>query len=637
MSSATLTSLAMLKVAVDKGGDYLDYLRPFVLQVLVDDRPDPIRDDAVRESIKRQYGLDIPPRAVQIVLKRLSKTHAIKREMGTFHITGGLPDPGISVRRAAAQRHIRAVVDALLEFTKNTPKPIQSFDEGVDAICAFLSEFVVDCLRAYVQGTAIPKISGKKNSDIILVSEFVIHLQDSAPERFDSFNILVQGHMVANALLCPDLNDAPNNYKRLTFYFDTPLLVRLLGLEGDAERRAVAELAKLIQRLKGRIAAFSHSREELERVLKGAAAHIEALDGRGAIVMEARRRGTTQSDLLLLAGRLDDELASCGISIMPTPRYIEEFQIDERVFDKVLEDELFYYNPRAKEYDINSVRSIYVLRSGTSPTTVEKCKAILVSSNAAFARAAFRYGQQHEESREVSSVIADFSLANVSWLKAPLGAPFLPTAEVLAFSYAALQPSTALMSQYLREIDKLLKNGRVSANDHQLLRSNVLAHDELVRLTLGDDEALSEELITETLRRVSDEIKKEEADKLDKEKTEHKKTRERLGRERSEKMLFRQRLYWRLRRRAKVFSWIIAGVLGVMLVIGVVAGAGLVSTNPVVGWGLAALSGLATLAGVVDLILDFSVRQMRVRLEEWLLARAIQRELAAGIDLTEVS
>ena len=39
MSTATLTSLAILKVTVDQKGDYLDYLRPFILQVLYDHKP----------------------------------------------------------------------------------------------------------------------------------------------------------------------------------------------------------------------------------------------------------------------------------------------------------------------------------------------------------------------------------------------------------------------------------------------------------------------------------------------------------------------------------------------------------------------------------------------------------------------
>ena len=51
--------------------------------------------------------------------------------------------------------------------------------------------------------------------------------------------------------------------------------------------------------------------------------------------------------------------------------------------------------------------------------------------------------------------------------------------------------------------------------DLQLLRSSPLVSNELMNLTLGDDELLTEETVTEILERVTDEIKKAEADRAD--------------------------------------------------------------------------------------------------------------------------
>ena len=55
-------------------------------------------------------------------------------------------------------------------------------------------------------------------------------------------------------------------FNEVTFYLDTPLIVRLLALEGTRKRDAVLELIRLLADLGGSIAMFSHSREELERV-----------------------------------------------------------------------------------------------------------------------------------------------------------------------------------------------------------------------------------------------------------------------------------------------------------------------------------------------------------------------------------
>lgn len=635
-STETLTSLAMLKVNVDQGKDYLDYLRPFIMQILVDQKPDLITNRVVREHLRKRFGLEIPERAIQVVLKRLSRSHPLKRETGVYRITGTLPDPGIVAQKSEADRHIQAVVSGLIEFSKSTARPASTNDEAVTAICAFLSEFNIPCLRAYLRGTTIPTIEGKHDSHIILVSEYVLYIQRTDPERFDSFMIMMQGHMLANALLCPDLQSAPKTYKGVTFYLDTPLLVRRLGLEGEAKRAAVEELIRLLRNLGATIAIFSHSYDELEHVIRGAAKHVDAPYGCGAIVMEARRRRTTKSDLLVLAGQIDERLEEAGIEVKDTPRYIEDFQIDEAAFEKVLEDEVSYYNPRAKEYDINSVRSIYVLRARTSPATVEKSRALLVSSNSGFAQAAFEFGKQHEESREVSSVITDFSLANIAWLKAPMGAPLLPTTEILAFSYAALQPSKKLLSKYLTEIDKLERQGKIIERDHQLLRSSTLAQDEIMHLTLGDEDALNEETITETLRRVSSEIKKEESEKLKAEKTAHFKTQDELASERADKRQIQERLYWRCRQRAKNCACAISVCVAVLLLGGVAAGLGVRSNVPVLGWTLVIALAIMTFATVIDLMVGFTVKEMHNKLEERCRTWLIKREAAAiGLDLRD--
>ncbi len=633
-ATETLTSLAMLKVNIDQGKDYLDYQRPFILQVLVTHKPDPVTDQVVHDHLRTQFGLEIPVRAVQVVLKRLSRTYPLKREEGVYHIAGVLPDPGITAEKSKANRHIQAVVSGLLEFAKGGGQCIAAEDEAITAICGFLSEFNIPCLRAYLRGTTIPTVEVKQQAHIVLVSNYVLHLQRSDPERFESFMILVQGHMLANALLCPDLQNAPKTYKGVTFYLDTPLLVQRLGLEGEPKMRATEELIRLLGNLGAAVATFSHSREELDRVLRGAADHIESSTGRGAIVLEARRSGRTKSDLLLLAGQLDQLLTEAGIDVKTTPRYIEGFQIDETVFGKVLEDEVTYFNPRARDYDINSVRSVYVLRGNAAPVSVEKGKAVLVSSNAAFARAAYDYGKLHEASREVSSVITDFSLANMAWLKAPMGAPSIPTMELLAYSYAALQPSKVLLDKYLSEIDKLQKQGKLSARDHQLLRSSTIAQEELMRLTLGDEAALTEETVSETLRRVTTAIKEEETEKITQEQDRHRATQKQLVEMSVQRKSLQRRTYWRCRRNAQICAWSMSAVVFALLILGIAAGLGLRAQVPSVGWGLILGSAFLAVASLANLLFGTTARQCHESIQSKCLTYFLRKEAkATGIDL----
>ena len=636
-STETLTSLAILKVNIDRGGDYLEYLRPFVLQVLVDHKPDPVTAKTVNEHILDQFGLAIPERTIQIVLQRVSKKGYLKKNSGLYYISGELPDPGIATKRSEAKRHIDAVMADLMEFSSGTLNPLSTRDRAEAAILAFLTTFNISCLRAYLQATVIPGPPGQHNPDIVLVSNYVTHLQSSNPERFESFMIVVQGHMLANALLCPDLDHVSKNYRQVRFYLDTPLLAQCIGLEGEHGQNATKELMRLLHNLGAAICAFSHSRDELKNVLRGAAANLE-LNGRGLIVMEARRRGTTKSDLLLLAEQLDDRLAEIGIVVQSTPRYIQHLQIDEEMFEQLLRTEVSYRNPRAAQYDINSVRSIYALREGISPASLEKSRAVLVTSNAGFSQAAWHYGQKYDESKEVSSVITDFSLANMAWLKAPMGAPAIPAVQVLSLAYAALQPSVELLGRYMEEINKLEQLGMISSRDHQLLRSSPQVYDELVTLTLGDESALTEETVTETLRRVSAEIKREEAEKLTTEEEAHRTTQEKLMEARKRNQRIQQRIYWQCHRKSKKYANVLAGIVGLLLIGDMVAGLALLVLDGSLMI-LVVVSPIIAVVGVLTLIsrwFGISVMGIRQRVQDWMLGRFLKNQAKAmGVDMSD--
>lgn len=556
----------------------------------------------------------------------------------------------MSRRQHEAERHIGAVISGLQEFSQDSAQPLTSATSAVDAMCAFLAKFDVTCLRAYLRGTTIPALERNQKTDVVLVSDYVQHLQKTSPERFQSLMVVVQGHMLANALLCPDLHEAPKSYERVTFYLDTPLIVQRLGLEGDAKQVAISELISLLIALGGRVAAFAHSREELHSVISGAASNLNSPKARGGIVVEARKRGTTRSDLVLLAESLDEKLDDIDIEILPTPRYIEQYQIDEMMFEEVLMDEVSYHNPRAREYDINSVRSIYTIRGSARVPSVEKSRALLVTSNTSFANAAWKYGKSHEQARDVSSVITDFSLANMAWLKAPMGALTIPRTQVLAFAYAALQPSPELLSRYMGEIERLEEAGVITERDHQLLRSSPLVYSELVHLTLGEDSSLTEETVTQTLERVTSQIKSEESAKLAREQEDHQDTQSTLAQERTrlveertshaetraEKQQMVEGLFWRCRRNARRLAGVASGIVAVVLVAGSLAVVGFPSSAPIAGWVISACFIALSVFALINLISGYSVRRLHEWISKRFLSWLIMREATAiGIDLEE--
>ena len=308
---------------------------------------------------------------------------------------------------------------------------------------------------------------------------------------------------------------------------------------------ASIELLELLKRLKANLAVFNHTAQEVHQVLTW----LRKIAGAAFCAYARRDRnaegGKNACGSGIDSGRLGTILRlPWNYPLSHSSVYTLPFQIDEAILTGDLDEEVKYWNPRALEYDVNSIRSIYALRKGLAPTRLENARAVLVTTNSKLARVACEYGQQHESTREVSSVITDFSLGNVAWLKAPLTSD-LPRREIIATCYAAMEPPPQLWSKYLHEIDRLKSEGRISAADHEALRVSFRAREELMNLTLGQEEVFSASTINDILSIVKREFTREHIEQLHQERAAHADTKSRLvaletDREEQRKQLFRR-------------------------------------------------------------------------------------------------
>jgi len=101
-----------------------------------------------------------------------------------------------------AKRHIDSVIDGLFDFAERNDVPFATTDVAAAAICDFLNEFGFESLETIVNHTAVPHCGEGQR---FLVGSYIQHIHEKSPERFESFTILVQGHLLANALTCPEL------------------------------------------------------------------------------------------------------------------------------------------------------------------------------------------------------------------------------------------------------------------------------------------------------------------------------------------------------------------------------------------------------------------------------------------------
>ncbi len=639
MYSQTLISLAMLKVKVNHGGDYYDYLTPFIAQVVYDHRDKHIVSAELQSDLIEKYGLDIPDQVISTVLKRMIRKGFIEKDHAVYKATDKLLDPRLPEKIAETQRDVNSFINGLMEFSKDTPVPISNRQEAEEAIFQFVSLFAVDCLRTYVSGSKI-NIPPQNTPLAVLVGNYVLNIAESDQNKFSCLMIIVQGQMLANALLCPDLVNTGKRFKNTTFFLDTPLVIKVLGLCNDYEHKSIIKLLDILKKLGASIAIFEHTSTEIETVFKSVADGINEGKSKGSLARQASYKNLTRADLIIMAEKIDENLDRVGIQIIPTPKYARDYQIDERVFEKVLDDEISYHNPRAREFDINSVRSIYAIRSGVTPKKIEKSIAMLITSNSGFARAAFNYGYRNEDSYEITTVITDMNISNISWLMSPMGASSIPHNEIITLAYSALQPSNSLLRKFLNEIDKLKQVGNITEKDHQLLRSQA-AYEILMDVTYGDESEFTDDTIYEIQEKVVDEIRAEANLEIMDEKHSHQTTREALEKEKKlntdniEKLSqIKERIYWRCQSRSNRLA------IAIGLGLGLLFAACLLYSNQILSIEskplLFIIKGLEIVLTSVSFGFGFSANKLKTLLQRKLSTWCIYREAKIlEVDLDE--
>ena len=374
----------------------------------------------------------------------------------------------------------------------------------------YLANYAIDCLKACFDKSAIAFVERVKDRDFI-VNAFIRSVLENGGDLSEKLVTLVKAQMLANALLCPDIGANARDFSKVTLFLDTPLVLRLLDLDTEPAFAAATETLDLCRHLGSRIAIFSHTVMEIYGVIKGCAIFIDDPKlARGRLIREMRNRGTTAQELLLVADGLDACLQNLGIEVIQTPPHDPKYEISELQLDSALDEEIKYLHIRARQFDIDSIRAIYTLRAGNAPRTLESCKAVLVTTNSKLARTAFQFGQRFENSREVSTVVSSFGIANLAWLRGGSLSSTLPKAEMLSLAYAALQPSNAIWERFLEVQEQMRQKGLGTPAQHAVLRYSAQTQKNLMNLTLGDEEKITNKTVHDLLAEAELEIVKHE-------------------------------------------------------------------------------------------------------------------------------
>lgn len=541
----TILSLAIIKTHWDSNrADYIDNFIPLTANLLKEKDYTEVDFNKFQKDFSERYGLYVSINALVTIFNRAKSNGLVYREHGKIHVKReNLPENDLSISSKDIERKFQNLSESIRNFATEFLKTELTKIEIEEGLLSFLKEHDLDILFAAKDKSVLPEVK-PKNKVKYAISKFSLHAFESEPQLFQFLLDVSIGHALSGAILYSEFNTFSGKLKSLKIYLDTPVILNLLGFNGEFKRQSTQELTNILHEEKANMFILDTTRGEVDSIISDSYRWLDKgvydLEKASKLLRYCHRNNISASDLEHTLVSLDSVLSENHITSTRVPSYNEkEFIIDEtklseviyQTYDSIIDnfDSELADQKGTIDRDVKVLSGIYRFRQGHKPKSIKDSKALFITSNTALAFASRRFeSQQNGTGFTIPSCLTDVFLGTVIWLQSPQRVEAINSKKFMAECYAATQPNEKLIKRYLAEIEKLKSSKKINNDDYYLLRSHRASLNLLETKTMGDPDAIDASSTEEILDEIVESIKAKEAKRLSEEIETHKTTKKQL-------------------------------------------------------------------------------------------------------------
>ena len=466
--------------------DLLDLVSPFVQYGVakITSVGNPIDYSHVTKYVRSEFGYtDIPESVIINVFKR-DKEHFGKREH-KYYLLKPLDTEieRLEQRKTDCLKKIDEVSKTLHEYLLSHCRKtrISSAEQCVNFLEDFFSKFA---LQVGFETLESEKISLKKDEVNYYIAQYIFEKKSENGIEYNTLLDLTKGYLLKSAIYLQGNNSniGSASYKNTAFFYDTPILLQLLGYVTEKENETAKNLHSILKRQGAEFYYFEQNEQELSSILTayqysliGKMRSSRTLEGLDAMhyqfedVSRLKRTVTT-----ILKDRYD-------IDLYRMPEYkvtdsgmvdISQIDISQKEASNYVRDHTKHYSEENLLSDISSAINIHRIRNGRKSQSIEKCKAIFVTTNTTFTKAFNDFYRFNIGGDRVMPVITAFDLSAIAWVKGGDVDSDIPELQLLTNSYLALQPAPEIMERCRTVLNQLEREGKISEEDAISLRAD---------------------------------------------------------------------------------------------------------------------------------------------------------------------
>jgi hypothetical protein len=441
--------------------DALDCITPFIAPYLNTIAGKQIDIVAVQSFLKTTVGFDIPLYALEQVVPSLAKGGLAEYNSTTKRYLAKKTDASFDLAKSEIETDFDQVEQQLRQFAKSLglDAPPASSTWG-DALISFLKS------RTEGSTVSVAKIKGAlldpSHVENSVVGFFIRNVHDHNYPMFDKLLRIFMGVLVEDFMSSVAEIGNFGKGQPLNIFYDTAVLLRVMGCSGKLLRAATEELTRYLQDLGCRIFYLAGNEAEVANILNTI---IYVKDTGGELegeTAEAVSNGEVSiTELRMLENSFPERLAR--LNIFPAEEFerdiapLAQYQIDERAFSEFL---LQQANASKRPYGIQNrtndagfLGAVMRLRKHIRTRDLSECRFLFITTNRFLAATArhFLLKTKALQPQHCPPMLSVGQVATIAWLmKDQVLAPEKAGRELLAHCFAAIRPDATWFG-YFRE------------------------------------------------------------------------------------------------------------------------------------------------------------------------------------------
>ena len=446
--------------------DVLDCIVPFVSAVALKDVTKPISATDLAEALTA-YGLKIPVYAVSQLLPRLARRGLLEWNAVANAFLPVAQAINKEVKEVDLSHVFISLESRIAVFAENYGMNSVPFSSSWgDALIHFLrSDKMQSSLKLVRHREAI--VTDASDVETFIIARFIQNCRDHDLDTFKQISQVYTGALIEDFIGNVQTLGITANFRSLSIFYDTPVLLRLLGTSGDLLRTATLEMHSNLKDLGCNLYYLDVNRSEASNILETivlAATNGHEIFGETA---EAIYEGDTSiADIKDLIGTFETRLAQ--LNVFPfeydyaARKGEDSFQIGENYFVEALMSAAARrdrgYKRENAEKDATALAIVLRLRKGRASRDIASSRFLFVSRNSLLQKSARKFAIEHTEDYDESSTPAILTLGQITvagWLAtASALEPHKVSQELLALCYGAVKPSATWAEEFARATDE---------------------------------------------------------------------------------------------------------------------------------------------------------------------------------------